>query len=72
MSGKQSTKVKKNETFTANQITLKQNIIDAVMNLIVQKVEGLVKEAFDSFATDYWKELKTKLSIPLRLTTGKS
>jgi len=29
------------------------------MNLIVPKVECLVKEDFDSFATDYWKELKT-------------
>jgi len=52
-------KAKKNETFTADQITLKNNTIDAVMNFIVPKVEGLVKEVFDSFATDYWKELKT-------------
>jgi len=35
------------------------------MNLIVPKIEGLVKEAFNSFSSDYWNELnlvKSELS----------
>jgi len=28
------------------------------MSLIISKIEGLVKEAFNSSATDYWKQLE--------------
>ena len=41
-----------------NELGLDQNeIIGIVMKLVVPKIEGLVKEAFNSFADDYLREL---------------
>ena len=41
-----------------NELGLDQNeIIEIVMKLVVPKIEGLVKETFNSFADDYLREL---------------
>ena len=54
-----------------NELGLDQNeIIGIVMKLVVPKIEGLVKEAFNSFADDYLRELNAVKYELSRIYTG--
>ena len=54
-----------------NELGLDQNeIIRAVMKLVVSKIEGLVKEVFNSFADDYLRELNAVKYELGQLRTG--